>query len=45
MEDPEAFHLKLSNATLYDWLWGVTYTTGTTTGMPHPEFKIHRPLD
>jgi phenylacetate-CoA ligase len=34
MSDPESFKLKLSNPTLYDWLWEVTYTTGTTTGVP-----------
>lgn len=39
MQDPEAFRLKLSNATLYDWLWEVTYTTGTTTGMPTPFYN------
>ncbi len=42
MTDPEAFRLKLSNATLYDWLWDVTYTTGTTTGVPTPFYNtIH----
>jgi phenylacetate-coenzyme A ligase PaaK-like adenylate-forming protein len=39
MKDPEAFRLKLSNATLYDWLWEVTYTTGTTTGVPTPFYN------
>ena len=39
MQDPEAFRLKLSDATLYDWLWEVTYTTGTTTGMPTPFYN------
>lgn len=42
MKDPEAFKLKLSNPTLYDWLWEVTYTTGTTTGVPTPFYNtIH----
>jgi phenylacetate-CoA ligase len=39
MGDPEAFRLKLSNPTLYDWLWDVTYTTGTTTGVPTPFYN------
>ncbi len=39
MSDPEAFRLKLSNPTLYDWLWEVTYTTGTTTGIPTPFYN------
>jgi phenylacetate-CoA ligase len=39
MADPEAFKLKLTNATLYDWLWEVTYTTGTTTGVPTPFYN------
>lgn len=39
MKDPEAFRLKLSNPTLYDWLWEVTYTTGTTTGVPTPFYN------
>ncbi|MBK5092648.1 MAG: phenylacetate--CoA ligase family protein [Actinobacteria bacterium] len=39
MSDPEAFRLKLSNPTLYDWLWDVTYTTGTTTGIPTPFYN------
>lgn len=39
MKDPEAFRLKLSDATLYDWLWEVTYTTGTTTGVPTPFYN------
>jgi len=42
MKDPESFRLKLSNPTLYDWLWEVTYTTGTTTGVPTPFYNtIH----
>ncbi|MHB8896860.1 MAG: phenylacetate--CoA ligase family protein [Candidatus Geothermincolia bacterium] len=42
MTDPEAFKLKLTDPTLYDWLWEVTYTTGTTTGMPTPFYNtIH----
>ena len=39
MADPESFKLKLSNPTLYDWLWEVTYTTGTTTGVPTPFYN------
>ena len=39
MRDPEAFKLNLSNPTLYDWLWDVTYTTGTTTGVPTPFYN------
>lgn len=34
MADPEAFRLKLKNPTLYDWIFEVTYTTGSTTGIP-----------
>lgn len=34
MADPEAFKLKLKNPTLYDWIFEVTYTTGSTTGIP-----------
>jgi phenylacetate-coenzyme A ligase PaaK-like adenylate-forming protein len=42
MADPESFRLKLSNPTLYDWLWELTYTTGTTTGVPTPFYNtIH----
>ncbi len=42
MADPDAFRLKLTNPTLYDWLWEVTYTTGTTTGVPTPFYNtIH----
>jgi phenylacetate-coenzyme A ligase PaaK-like adenylate-forming protein len=36
MADPDAFKLKPSNPTLYDWIFEVTYTTGSTTGMPTP---------
>lgn len=36
MADPEAFRLKPSDPTLYDWLFEVTYTTGSTTGVPTP---------
>ncbi len=39
MADPEAFKLKLTNPSLYDWLWEVTYTTGTTTGVPTPFYS------
>ncbi|MBU4240184.1 MAG: hypothetical protein KKE43_01630 [Actinobacteria bacterium] len=39
MKDPESFKLNLSNPTLYDWLWEVTYTTGTTTGVPTPFYN------
>lgn len=42
MANPEDFRLKLKNPTLYDWLWDVTYTTGTTTGVPTPFYNtIH----
>lgn len=34
MAEPEAFRLKLPNPTLYDWVFDVTYTTGSTTGVP-----------
>jgi phenylacetate-coenzyme A ligase PaaK-like adenylate-forming protein len=36
MAEPEAFRLKPSTTTLYDWIFEVTYTTGSTTGMPTP---------
>lgn len=39
MQNPEDFRLKLPNPTLYDWLWDVTYTTGTTTGVPTPFYN------
>jgi phenylacetate-CoA ligase len=39
MKDPEAFRLKPSNPSLYDFLWDVTYTTGTTTGIPTPFYN------
>ena len=36
MADADSFKLKPSNPTLYDWIFDVTYTTGSTTGMPTP---------
>ena len=36
MAEPDAFKLKPSNPTLYDWIFEVTYTTGSTTGVPTP---------
>lgn len=40
MADPEAFKLKPAEPTIYDWIFEVTYTTGSTTGVPggaHPD--------
>jgi phenylacetate-CoA ligase len=34
MAEPDAFKLKPSSPTLYDWVFEVTYTTGSTTGIP-----------
>jgi phenylacetate-CoA ligase len=34
MADPESFKLKPSEPNLYDWIFEVTYTTGSTTGVP-----------
>jgi len=36
MADPEAFKLKPAQPTIYDWIFEVTYTTGSTTGVPTP---------
>ncbi len=36
MADPDAFKLKPSEPTLYDWDFEIAYTTGSTTGMPTP---------
>jgi phenylacetate-coenzyme A ligase PaaK-like adenylate-forming protein len=36
MADPDGFKMKPSNPTLYDWIFEVTYTTGSTTGVPTP---------
>jgi len=36
MMNAEEFRLKLENPGLYDWTWDVTYTTGSTTGIPTP---------
>ncbi|MDY6796329.1 MAG: hypothetical protein SWK76_13800 [Actinomycetota bacterium] len=36
MTEPDSFKLKPSEPTLYDWDFEVTYTTGSTTGVPTP---------
>jgi len=36
MAEPDSFKLKPSEPTLYDWDFEVTYTTGSTTGVPTP---------
>ncbi len=36
MADADSFKLKPAEPTLYDWIFEVTYTTGSTTGMPTP---------
>lgn len=36
MADPDSFKLKPSEPNLYDWIFEVTYTTGSTTGVPTP---------
>lgn len=36
MADADSFKLKPSEPTLYDWDFEVTYTTGSTTGVPTP---------
>ena len=36
MADPEAFRLKPKEPNLYDWVFELTYTTGSTTGVPTP---------
>lgn len=42
MADPESFKLKPAEPSLYDWVFDVTYTTGSTTGAPTPFFNtIH----
>lgn len=39
MQCPEDFLLTFKNPTIYDHLWQVTYTTGTTTGRPSPFYS------
>lgn len=39
MANPDAFRLKFKNPTIYDFLYDLTYTTGTTTGMPTPFYN------
>ena len=36
MADPDAFKLKPSEPSILDWIFEVTYTTGSTTGVPTP---------
>lgn len=39
MERPEDFILRFAQPTIYDNLWQVSYTTGTTTGKPTPFYS------
>lgn len=39
MVQPDDFILRLPRATIYDNLWQVSYTTGTTTGKPTPFYS------
>ena len=39
MQFPDDFFLTFKNPTIYDHLWQVTYTTGTTTGKPSPFYS------
>ena len=36
MANPDAFKLKPSEPSILDWIFEVTYTTGSTTGVPTP---------
>jgi len=39
MQFPDDFFLTFKNPTIYDHLWQVTYTSGTTTGKPSPFYS------